>query len=216
MVPSRRRAAVTNFNELCRSGNPLARAPRTFYKFRMEFRVEKVLDRRQFLQASAGALVLAPLFSRPLFAADAPLTAGLPQGAYEIAGLEALAGKKPLIKLTARPPNYETPASYFSSAITPNDAFFVRYHLANIPRVDANTWRLQVGGPGAATPLNLSLADLQRNFEAVSITAVCQCSGNRRGLSEPHVPGVQWGVGAMGNAVWRGARLKDVLGKAEF
>ncbi|HYM17774.1 MAG TPA: molybdopterin-dependent oxidoreductase [Micropepsaceae bacterium] len=157
---------------------------------------------------------MAPLSARTSFAADAPLTAGLPQGAYEIAGLEALAGKRPLIKLTTRPPNYETPASYFSSLITPNDAFFVRYHLANIPRVDANTWRLQVGGPGVETPLALSLADLQRNFEAVEITAVCQCSGNRRGLSEPHVPGVQWGVGAMGNAVWRGARLKDILAKA--
>jgi DMSO/TMAO reductase YedYZ molybdopterin-dependent catalytic subunit len=177
---------------------------------------EKALDRRKFLQATAGALALAPvLSSRPLWAADAvPLTSGLPQGDYDTAVLEALPGKKPLIKLTTRPPNYETPASYFSSAITPNDAFFVRYHLANIPRVDANTWRLQVGGPGAATPLTLSLADLQRNFEAVEITAVCQCSGNRRGLSDPHVPGVQWSVGAMGNAVWRGARLKDVLAKA--
>jgi len=43
---------------------------------------------------------------------------------------------------------------------------------------------------------------------------VCQCSGNRRGLSDPHVPGVQWGLGAMGNAVWKGVRLKDVLAKA--
>jgi DMSO/TMAO reductase YedYZ molybdopterin-dependent catalytic subunit len=155
------------------------------------------------------------LASRPLMAAQAvPLTSGLPQGDYDTAVLEALPGKRPLIKLTTRPPNYETPLSYFSSAITPNDAFFVRYHLATIPQVDANNWRLQVGGAGAATPLSLSLADLQRNFEAVEITAVCQCSGNRRGLSDPHVPGVQWSVGAMGNAVWRGARLKDVLGKA--
>ena len=43
---------------------------------------------------------------------------------------------------------------------------------------------------------------------------MCQCSGNRRGLFEPHVPGVEWGVGAMGNAVWRGVRLKDVLARA--
>ena len=43
---------------------------------------------------------------------------------------------------------------------------------------------------------------------------MCQCSGNRRGLFEPHVAGVEWGVGAMGNAVWRGVRLKDVLAKA--
>ena len=44
--------------------------------------------------------------------------------------------------------------------------------------------------------------------------AVNQCSGNRRGLFEPHVPGVEWGVGAMGNARWKGARLKDILAKA--
>jgi hypothetical protein len=44
--------------------------------------------------------------------------------------------------------------------------------------------------------------------------AVCQCSGTRRGLSDPHVPGVQWGYGAMGNARWKGVRLKDLLAKA--
>jgi sulfite dehydrogenase len=49
---------------------------------------------------------------------------------------------------------------------------------------------------------------------AAEITAVCQCSGNRRGLFEPHVAGVQWGLGAMGNALWRGVRLKDILAKA--
>jgi DMSO/TMAO reductase YedYZ molybdopterin-dependent catalytic subunit len=58
------------------------------------------------------------------------------------------------------------------------------------------------------------MAKLQNGFEQVDITAVCQCSGNRRGLSEPHVRGVQWGLGAMGNAVWTGVRLKDVLARA--
>jgi DMSO/TMAO reductase YedYZ molybdopterin-dependent catalytic subunit len=58
------------------------------------------------------------------------------------------------------------------------------------------------------------LHELQSGFEQVETTGVCQCSGNRRGLSQPHVAGVEWGVGAMGNAVWRGVRLKDVLAKA--
>jgi hypothetical protein len=48
----------------------------------------------------------------------------------------------------------------------------------------------------------------------VSIAAVNQCAGNRRGLFAPRVPGVQWGNGAMGNALWRGVRLRDVLQKA--
>ena len=91
----------------------------------------------------------------------------------------------------------------------------MRYHLADIPeRIDLRSWRLQVGGDAAANPFELTMAELQSGFEHVDITAVCQCSGNRRGLSEPHVPGVQWGLGAMGNAVWTGVRLKDVLAKA--
>ena len=58
-----------------------------------------------------------------------------------------------------------------------------------------------------------SLDDLQNDFPQVDVAAVCQCSGNRRGLSQPHVAGVEWGYGAMGCATWRGPRLKDVLAK---
>src|SRR5215472_13563491 len=177
------------------------------------------LSRRRFLQrAGAGALALASpgLDRRPAWSQERPaLVPGLPAGVYDTAILDALPGKQPLIKLSYRPPNYETPVPYFKTAITPNDAFFVRYHLADIPdQIDPNRWRLQVAGEAAATPLQLTLDELQTGFEQVEIVAVCQCSGNRRGWSQPHVPGVQWGPGAMGNAVWRGVRLKDVLVKA--
>src|SRR5262249_54487947 len=74
--------------------------------------------------------------------------------------------------------------------------------------------RLRIGGDGAASPFELTFADLQNGFEQAEVTAVCQCAGNRRGFSEPHVAGVEWGSGAMGNAVWRGPRLKDLLAKA--
>ena len=47
-----------------------------------------------------------------------------------------LPGKKPLIQLADRPPNYESPLEYFRTPITPNDQFFVRYHLADIPEVE--------------------------------------------------------------------------------
>ena len=176
-----------------------------------------MLSRRHVLTgASSGALLAGTnLLPRLARAAGAPLVTGLPPGEYDTAVLDALPGKKPLIKLSYRPPNYETPLSYFSTEITANDAFFVRYHLADIPlSIDAQKWRLRVGGEAAASPFELSLADLQTGFPQAEITAVCQCSGNRRGLSDPHVPGVQWGIGAMGNAVWRGVRLKDVLAKA--
>jgi DMSO/TMAO reductase YedYZ molybdopterin-dependent catalytic subunit len=142
------------------------------------------------------------------------LDSALPKGVFEEAKLEALPGKAPLIKLTYRPPNYETPQSYFDSLYTPNEAFFVRYHLADIPEVDAAAWRLKIGGAAATKPYELALDQLKTEFQAVELSAVCQCSGNRRGLFQPHVPGVEWGNGAMGNARWKGARLKDVLDRA--
>jgi len=177
-----------------------------------------MVDRRRALQGMGSILALASqgLVPKRGLAADlSHLTYGLPEGLYETAELDILPGKKPLIKLTYRPPNYETPVSYFESPITANDAFFVRYHLADIPQeINLQSWKLRVDGDGVTTPFELAMADLQKDFEEVEILAVCQCAGNRRGLSDPHVPGVQWGLGAMGCAVWKGVRLKDVLAKA--
>ena len=166
--------------------------------------------RRTILHTAVGGIALA---SGGLLGGLAR-AAGLPSGTVESGVLEALPGKQPLIKRTYRPPNYETPVAFFNDAITPNDRFFVRWHLANIPVVDATTWRLSVGGDGTTQELALTLEQLKRDFEPVEIVAVCQCSGNRRGLSDPHVPGVEWGYGAMGNARWKGARLKDILARA--
>jgi DMSO/TMAO reductase YedYZ molybdopterin-dependent catalytic subunit len=138
------------------------------------------------------------------------LSAQLPAGTRQEAVLEALPSKQPLIKLSYRPPNYETPIELLHDAITPNDAFFVRYHLSDIPEVKAEAWRLSIGGEGANGEASLTFDELRR-LPAVEVAAVCQCSGNRRGLFEPHVPGVEWGYGAMGCARWKGVRLKDVL-----
>ncbi len=164
--------------------------------------------RRTLLQTALGGLA----FSTGI--AGQVARAALPQGAIDSATLERLPGKQPLIKRSYRPPNYETPLADFSSAITPNDRFFVRWHLMGITEVDAREWRLTIGGDGATKPYELTLDQLKSDFEAVELVAVCQCSGNRRGLSDPHVPGVEWGYGAMGNARWTGVRLKDVLERA--
>jgi DMSO/TMAO reductase YedYZ molybdopterin-dependent catalytic subunit len=122
--------------------------------------------------------------------------------------------KTDLILLTSRPPQLETPMSYFDRAITPNEAFFVRYHVFPIPlEVDLATWRLRITGL-VDRPLELSLDDLKTKFPAARVTAVNQCSGNSRGRFAPRVLGGQWGDGAMGNAEWVGARLKDILAAA--
>ena len=176
-----------------------------------------MITRRRLLEGASAGTALAGL-GIPLAEAAVPgMPEALPSGVRGAATLEALPGKKPLIKLAYRPPNYETPIEYFREPITPNDAFFVRYHLANIPdandkAIDPKTWRLEIGGDGATGQASLSLDDLKA-MPAAEVVAVNQCSGNRRGLFQPHVPGVEWGYGAMGCARWKGARLKDVLDK---
>ena len=168
------------------------------------------MDRRRFLATAgrAGALLLAGsgTLARPAAAADDPILAGRPLVRYP--------EKTDLILLTARPPQLETPMAYFDRAITPNEAFFVRYHIFPVPTsVDLATWRLKVHGRVDRT-LELSLDDLKAKFPAARVVAVNQCSGNSRGRFAPRVLGGQWGDGAMGNAEWVGARLRDVLAMA--
>ena len=175
-----------------------------------------MITRRHLLEtAGAGAALavsgLSPKFSEAI-AAGVNLTPGVPEGVASIATMGTLPGKKPLIQLADRPPNYEAPLEYLRTQITPNDQFFVRYHLSDIPNVDAKSYKIAVGGDGANGTAELTLDDLKK-MPAVEVVAVNQCSGNRRGLSKPHVAGVEWGYGAMGCARWKGARLKDVLDK---
>jgi DMSO/TMAO reductase YedYZ molybdopterin-dependent catalytic subunit len=119
--------------------------------------------------------------------------------------------KVPLVLLTDRPVQLETPRNFFLTPFTPNDAFYVRWHLDEIPTtVDLAQWRLEVTG-NVERPLKLSFAELIARFAPANVAAVNQCSGNSRSRLQPRVPGGQWGNGAMGNALWTGVRLADVL-----
>ena len=173
-----------------------------------------MVDRRRFL---AGIAVPALSSAAPLASAARKLWQPdeLPDGTLAEGHLESISGKVPLIKRSYRPPNFETPIDYFHTPLTRNDAFFVRYHLSGIPqKIDAGKWRLKIGGDAAKKPVELDLATLKRDFPQVELVAVLQCSGNRRGMFQPHVQGVEWGIGAMGNARWKGVRLRDVLERA--
>ena len=129
--------------------------------------------------------------------------------------LVAFPQKRPLIVLTSRPPQLETPFSVFNEGLlTPNDAFFVRYHWSGLPlSIDPAAYRLRVTGK-IDRPLELSLDQLRRFAAPAEIVAVNQCSGNSRGHFTPRVNGGQLSNGAMGNALWTGIPLKAVLDRA--
>lgn len=173
------------------------------------------VSRRRFMRGAS--LLAAGLAANPLasLAATVPAKEDGVTFADGPRELVAYPQKRPLIRVTTRPPHLETPFEVFNhGAITPNDAFFVRYHLANIPTsVDLKTYRLTVKGL-VSKPLSLSLAELKSLGQPVEIVAVNQCSGNSRGFSSPRVFGAQLANGAMGNARWVGVPLKTVLEKA--
>ncbi len=171
-----------------------------------------MLTRRETFRFALTAGALAASGGSMGLAADATVT--LPMGNGE-RPLVAYPGKRPLIRLTTRPPQLETPFSVFDEGpITPNDAFFVRYHLEKIPlSIDPDAYRLTVGGK-VDNPLSLSLHDLKTGFEPIEIVAVNQCSGNGRGFFNPRVGGGQLANGAMGCARWKGVPLKALLAKA--
>lgn len=122
--------------------------------------------------------------------------------------------KVPLILLSDRPVQLETPRHYFRTAFTSNETFYVRWHLDGIPNaVDLKDWKLQIEG-SVNKPLALGLTELMQKFKPVSIAAVNECSGNSRSQMQPRVPGGQWGNGAMGNAMWTGVRLRELLDMA--
>ncbi|MBI3414037.1 MAG: molybdopterin-dependent oxidoreductase [Verrucomicrobia bacterium] len=173
----------------------------------------QVMSRRHFLRTTT-ALGAASFFAGNAWRASADETVTLPFENGE-RPLVQYPQKRPLIRLTTRPPQLETPFAVFNeNVITPNDAFFVRYHLSEVPtEIDAETFRLEVKGR-VNVPLSWSLAELRTKFEPIEIVAVNQCSGNSRGFFQPRVAGGQSGHGAMGNARWRGVRLKDVLEKS--
>ncbi len=122
-------------------------------------------------------------------------------------------GKVRMRVVNDRPLCLETPWRFYAQDLTPNDAFFVRWHLQFIPTtIDLRTWRLKINGH-VQQALELSLDEL-RKMEPTSVVAVSQCSGNSRSLFEPPTPGGQWRNGAMGNARWTGVPLRALLRKA--
>lgn len=167
------------------------------------------LTRRSLFRAAAAAPVLSWSCQREQDVPEIPET-----DLYSSRDLRPLArfpDKDPLILLTDRPPQLETPLHYFREDLTPNEAHFVRWHLSGVPTaVDLKTWRLEVMG-NVRSRLSLTLDDLKQKLEPVSIVALNQCSGNARILFEPRVAGGQWRFGAMSNSRWTGARLKDLM-----
>lgn len=118
-----------------------------------------------------------------------------------------------LIVREQEPLNLEMRFSTLSGFITPNESFYVRCHFP-IPEIAAADWRLKVEGEVDA-PFELSYGELLA-MEKQTIAATLECAGNNRIFLEPKVKGVQWELGAVGNASWTGVPLSTLLDRAKI
>src|SRR4029077_2244356 len=118
-----------------------------------------------------------------------------------------------MITREKEPPNLEMPFSALDSFVTPNERFYVRCHFS-IPKINERDWRLKVEGK-VARPFEVTMDDL-RQMPTQTITATLECAGNSRVFLVPKVKGVQWELGAVGNAEWTGISLRELLQRAEI
>ena len=99
--------------------------------------------------------------------------------------------------------------------ITPIGRHFVRNH-SHVPDIKEEDYRLLITGVGL-NDTTFTLNELKTSFPRVTVTSVIQCNGNRRedyhlldgktpAFGPPH-----WVAGAIGNSMWTGVRLRDVL-----
>jgi DMSO/TMAO reductase YedYZ molybdopterin-dependent catalytic subunit len=119
-----------------------------------------------------------------------------------------------VIRWLDQPPPSPVPAAFvgnfliweeLASKQTPADNFFYVNHYGTPSSLDAATWRVDIGGL-VRRHYSLTLADIQaRPRHEVDFTL--ECSGN-------HGIGLDFAIGAIGNARWGGARLAPLLEEA--
>jgi DMSO/TMAO reductase YedYZ molybdopterin-dependent catalytic subunit len=115
--------------------------------------------------------------------------------------------------MTERPLNAETPIPRLRSWITSNAVFFDR-NQGEIPQKPVSTaeWRLLIEGL-VKEPFQLTYDQITQMPKAI-VSNTLECSGNGRSLLSVKASGNPWTIGGVGNAVWGGAWLRDILVKA--
>lgn len=81
-----------------------------------------------------------------------------------------------------------------------------------MPVVDLEEYELEIEVEKSDKKLTLKFDDIKK-LPKHDVTATVMCAGNRRSEMEMVKPvkGLSWGSAAVGNAVWSGAKLCDVL-----
>ncbi len=118
--------------------------------------------------------------------------------------------KQKMRVMTEKPLNAETLIENLRTWITDNAVFFKRNQgqFMDTP-IDISDWKLTVDGR-VKNKISLTFKEINR-LPKVEVTDTLECSGNSRSLLENKASGNPWTIGGVGNAVWGGIWLKDLL-----
>jgi DMSO/TMAO reductase YedYZ molybdopterin-dependent catalytic subunit len=123
--------------------------------------------------------------------------------------------KKKMRIMTEKPLNAETPTESLRTWTTDNAVFFKRNQGQIMQRpIKLTAWKLSIDGL-VKHKLNLSFEEIRRMPKA-EVANTLECSGNSRSLLEKKASGNPWTIGGVGNAIWGGIWLSDLLAKAEL
>ena len=123
--------------------------------------------------------------------------------------------KKKMRVMTEKPLNAETPIESLRTWTTDNEVFFKRNQGQIMQRaIKLSSWKLSVEGL-VKHNLTMTFEEIRR-MPKVEVANTLECSGNSRSLLEKKASGNPWTIGGVGNAIWGGVWLKDLLAKTEL
>ncbi|MEF8785322.1 MAG: sulfite oxidase [Haloarculaceae archaeon] len=112
--------------------------------------------------------------------------------------------------LSPEPENAEAAArSTYADYITPREEHYIRNHYPT-PDIEESEWSVSLTGL-VDSEVDLSMEEIKHSFSTESVTHTMQCSGNGRSYFDPQVGGNQWSFGAVGNTVWTGTPVSEIL-----
>lgn len=183
-----------------------------------ETETKRFLKRRRFLHtagAVAGVGVLAGCGQNQGDSTDteAPTTSPTEEPT-ETPGQETgptLEEKYPGLEILSPEPENAQAAQRetYTDYITPREQHYIRNHYPS-PEIDEEEWTISLTGM-VDSEVELSMEEIKHSYQTDSVTHTMQCSGNGRSYFDPQVGGNQWSFGAVGNTVWTGTPVSDIL-----
>ncbi|WP_276301597.1 sulfite oxidase [Halorussus lipolyticus] len=171
---------------------------------------DQYLDRRRFLMAT-GTLAGVGVLAGNVGGQDGTTTTEGGQETTTRQPEESLQERYPGLRILAADPANAEAASRttYESFVTPREEHYIRNHYST-PDIDEDEWTVSLTGM-VDSEVELSMDEIRNGYSTETVTHTMQCSGNGRSYFDPQVGGNQWTFGAVGNTVWTGTPVSEIL-----